>query len=373
MQVQNSLAIIRQQRGLSAAALAARVGVKRQTIYAIEAQRYVPNTLVALRLAEVLDVPVERMFTIKSGSHEAPETQSVHLLMDPVVYGRTDQPVRICRVGSRVIGVPSLPVLGELPAADAVVVGPGKNGQIRVRPFRAAEDGANRLLAAGCDPGIPVLARHLFKHGNIELITTGCSSLQALTWLKEGRIHVAGTHLGTTTASNSNLEAIGQCLPRGGYKVVTFASWEEGLVVAPGNPKNLKCAADLARPDVVMINREVGSGSRFLLDSNLQKAGLAAACVQGYDQTTQGHILAAWHVHTGRADCCIATQSSARVFGLDFIPWACERYDLVVRKQHWELPAVQNMLDALNRSSLKNELTALAGYDTSETGRLVKD
>ena len=153
---------------------------------------------------------------------------------------------------------------------------------------------------------------------------------------------------------------------------MTFASWAEGLVVATGNPKNITRVSDLARPDVVLINRETGSGSRLLLDSSLKKERIPPAKVLGYEQTTNGHILAAWHVYTGRADCCIATESSARVFGLTFIPLACERYDLVVRKQHWDLPAVQSMLDALNRSSLKSELEALGGYDTSQTGCLVK-
>ena len=51
MRAKNNLAKIRQKRGLSVVALAAQVGVKRQTIYAIEAGSYIPNTVVALKLA----------------------------------------------------------------------------------------------------------------------------------------------------------------------------------------------------------------------------------------------------------------------------------------------------------------------------------
>ncbi len=370
MHVQNRLADIRQQRGLSAAALAGKVGVKRQTIYAIEAQRYVPNTLVALRLAEALDVPVEKIFSIEAKASAA-EAMSVDLLMDPSVYGKPNQPVRVCKVGRRVVGVPSLPVLGELPAADAVVVGAGSSGRILVRPFHAEDLGGNRLLVAGCDPGMPVLARHLFQDGNTELITTGCSSTQALTWLKEGKIHVAGTHLRTEAANSSTLDVIRKFFPKGGFRVMTFASWEEGLVVAAGNPKGIAGVGDLARKGLTLINREVGAGSRFLLDSLLKKEGIEPKNIRGYHNTTNGHILAAWHVYSGHADCCVAARAGARVFGLGFIPLVSERYDLVVREQNWELPAVQRMLDALNRSSLKSELEALGGYDTSQTGRIV--
>ena len=49
--VENQVAQIRTARGLSASQLAVLVGVRRQTIYAIESGIYVPNTAVALKLA----------------------------------------------------------------------------------------------------------------------------------------------------------------------------------------------------------------------------------------------------------------------------------------------------------------------------------
>ena len=119
------------------------------------------------------------------------------------------------------------------------------------------------------------------------------------------------------------------------------------------------------------MNREAGAGSRFLLDSLLKKNGIVPKNVRGYRQLAKGHILAAWHVHNGLADCCIATEASARVFGLNFIPLVSERFDLVIPDRHWDLPAVQALMDALNRSSLRKELEALGGYDTRETGNLV--
>jgi putative molybdopterin biosynthesis protein len=371
MKVQNRLAEVRRQRGISAAELASRIGVTRQTIYAIEAQRYIPNTLVALRLSEVLQIPVEQLFAVHEESSLPEKTAQVELLSNTAGLGLPNQPIRLCMVGNRKIGVPSSPVLGEIPPADAIVIGARKTGSTLVRLFQEDINPESRLLIAGCDPAMPALARYLLKHANIEVITAGCSSTLAMQRLKERKIHIGGTHLRSESKEGSSLEVIEKFFPKGGIRVATFASWEEGFVVANGNPKKITRPEDLGRKDLMLVNREVGSGSRYLLDSLLLKAGIPPAKVRGYQRIADGHILAAWHVHSGQADCCIATRASARVFGLDFIPLVTERFDLIIPDRFWDMSAVQTLMDILNRSSLRRELEALGGYDTSQTGRLV--
>jgi len=140
-------------------------------------------------------------------------------------------------------------------------------------------------------------------------------------------------------------------------------------VVAKRNPKGIKDIADIARKNVTLVNRETGSGSRLLLDANLKRLGIPTSKVNGYDQVARGHLPAAWQVRTGRADCCVATRAAARVFGLDFVPLVSERYDLVIRKQHLDLPAVQLLIDTLNRTAFRRELEGLGGYDTSGAGQ----
>jgi putative transcriptional regulator len=39
--------------------------VSRQTIYAVEVGKYVPSVVIALKLAQILDVPVEKMFELE--------------------------------------------------------------------------------------------------------------------------------------------------------------------------------------------------------------------------------------------------------------------------------------------------------------------
>jgi putative molybdopterin biosynthesis protein len=294
---------------LSAAELAARIGVTRQTVYAIEAGTYVPNTAVALKLARVLNTTVESLFS----EDDAVVPESIEPL-------RANQAVRLAQVNGRLIAVPSaalqLPV--STPAAD------------------------NAILVAGCDPAIFLLGPNVIPYN--------CGSTRALELLAAGKVHIAGTHIGNS--------------PKKGHRVVTLAHWQEGIVTAPGNPRRIRSIADLAGRRIV--NREAGSGSRLLLDRELRKAGIEAGKLKGHGRIAAGHLEAAWYVHAGIADACIAPTSAARAYGLDFVPIATERYDLVI-PDAFDAAA---LLNALVSAPVRRLLETQAGYDASRTGQL---
>jgi molybdate-binding protein len=205
----------------------------------------------------------------------------------------------------------------------------------------------------------------------VEIVSAAASSKLALTWLSEGKVHIAGSHLEDPKTGEFNLPYIRKQFPDEDFSVVTFARWEEGFVVAAGNPKRVRKIEDLARKNVRFVNREPGSGSRGLLDQLMEKAKMDAENVQGYDRIAHGHLAAAYCVVSREADVCLATRSAAQTFGLDFVPLHSERYDLVMRKRTADLPAVKSFLDVLQRATLRRKLEVLAGYDTSQTGTLV--
>ena len=60
----NSLRDAREARGWTQADLAERIGVSRKTVNTIENRVFVPSTLIALKLARALEVPVEELFSI---------------------------------------------------------------------------------------------------------------------------------------------------------------------------------------------------------------------------------------------------------------------------------------------------------------------
>jgi putative transcriptional regulator len=63
MDMKNSLRALRASRGWSQAELAERLGVLRQTVNAIETGRYDPSLGLAFKLANVFELPIERMFS----------------------------------------------------------------------------------------------------------------------------------------------------------------------------------------------------------------------------------------------------------------------------------------------------------------------
>lgn len=367
MNIQNQLGAIRRSRGVSAAGLAGRVGVSRQTIYAIEAGTYVPNTAVALRLARELEAPVEQLFTLEAEEQGTPERLHSDLLSAaPVVKG---QAVRVGRVGNHLVSVPVSASPYYLPEADGVISRVGRSHGKADLVLVSGDDGfEKKLVLAGCDPAIGLLSRVLERLSGVDIVSAAASSKLALKWLREGKVHIAGSHLEDPETGEFNLPYIRREFPDEDFAVITFARWEEGFVSAPGNPLQIRKAQDLAKKTVRFVNREPGSGSRSLLDRLLSEAGVPTKRVTGYDRIAPGHLAAAYTVLANEADCCLATRSAAQVFGLEFVPLRSERYDFVMRRETMEMPSAQTFLDVLQRASLRRRLETLAGYDTAQTG-----
>lgn len=358
--VRSKLTEIRSSRGIAAADIANRVGVTRQTIYAIEAGNYVPNTEVALRLARELEVSVEDLFALEQGSeHGVASIQAEFLSTSrPSKW----QAVQLGQVGTRWVGAPVSASPYFLPEADGVMI---ESGRVAVFPFEGSA--RKRIVLAGCDPATSLLA-HMAEKGGVDVVHAPASSGLALKWLKERKIHIAGSHLEDPKTAEFNLPYIHRTFGAEEIGVITFAEWQEGFVVAKGNPRRIRTVEDLQRKNIRFINRQPGSGSRLLLDKLLRRAGIQAGAVQGYRRTAVGHLAAAYAVASGDADCCLATESAARAFGLGFVPLRSERYDFVFRRTTLESPAVQTLMDVLQRASLRRKLETLAGYDTSKTG-----
>ncbi len=369
--VGNRLSQIRKSRGVGASDLAQRVQVSRQTIYAIEAGTYVPNTEVALHLARELEVTVDELFSLRDGTAKTPESLSAEVLSaEPAVKG---QPVRICQMGSKWVSVPVSASPYYMPEADGIIDRTGRTaGRADIVVFAKDEASQKRLALAGCDPATGLLSRMVEKASGIEIVSAAASSKLALTWLSEGKVHIAGSHLEDPKTGEFNLPFIRKHFPNEDFSVITFARWEEGFVIASGNPKSVRKVEDLARKNVRFINREPGSGSRGLLDKMLENAGIdGGSKVNGYERIAYGHLAAAYCVLSKDADVCLATRSAAQTFGLDFVPLHSERYDLVMKRRTADLPAAKAFLDVLQRATLRRKLEVLAGYDTAQTGSII--
>jgi molybdate-binding protein/DNA-binding XRE family transcriptional regulator len=360
----------RRARGLGATELARRAGVSRQTIYAIESGDFVPNTSVALHLARVLEVSVEDLFSVGADTSDpSPDNISAELLAMEGEDHPAGELVRVAKVGSRTIAAPALRYPAFLPEADGAIARRNKKCT-GIRFATESVRNGNNLVVAGCDPALSMLASEL-KAAGTEVISVHCSSQQALSWLKKGLVHVAGTHMRDRSTGEYNLPLVTSLFGKENVRVVTFAEWEQGLVVQRGNPKRIRSVADLANRQIRIVNREKGSGARDLLDCNLRDAGIQPQRISGYARIVPSHLAAALAVANAQADCAVATVSAAKCSGLDFVPLSKERFDLIVASSEMDTVGVTVLFDALNRATLRRKLAMLAGYEVRRTGNVL--
>jgi len=364
--VVNHLRARRERVQLSQGQLAEQAGTSRQTLNAIEAGRAVPGTALALRLAAALACQVEDLFRL--GDAEEEITAEIAGAPQELAEGTR---VLLSVIGHRSVAVPlvgALAAFTSLPEADGVVRGQ-HGATVRVGLIASNERLAETVVVAGCDPTTPVVAGHLRRlHPRYGLRWLPAGSLQALRWLREGAAHVAGMHLRDARAGQENVPSVRRVLRGMDVVVLRFAIWEEGLIVAHGNPLGVHEVADLARSEISIVNREHGSGARALLDAELAKGGLSPAQLRGYRREVFTHFAVAQAVALGVVDAAIGIRAAARIHGLTFVPLRRERYDLVVPRALLTHPPVEALLDTMQQGAVRRALEAAGDYDTSELG-----
>ena len=128
---------------------------------------------------------------------------------------------------------------------------------------------------------------------------------------------------------------------------------------------------DVVDSQVTLVNREEGAGARLLLDQRLHAAGINRDQVKGYGTIVASHFEVARAIASRQADVGVGIRSAAQLFELDFIPLQSARYDLVVPKAYLKLHlTLAHLFETLVSRPFRNEIEALGGYDTSETGKL---
>jgi molybdate-binding protein/DNA-binding XRE family transcriptional regulator len=361
---------MREARGLGTTQIAQKVGVTRQTIHAIESGDYVPNTAVALQLARVLEVRVEDLFSLSAEeTSNTPGKIDAKLLAGPADEYASGELVSVARVGSHSVAAPAPRFPTFLSDADGAIAKSNRN-RTTIRPSMEHAFARNRLVIAGCDPALSLLAQEL-KNIGTDVLSVHSSSQQAIQWLRAGLVHVAGSHLRDRATGEYNLPLATSVFGEKNVRVVTFAEWEQGLVVRRGNPKDIRDVPGLASKNVTIVNREKGSGARDLLDNALRAATLSPKSIRGYDNIVPSHLAAAIAVATHQSDSCVATVSAARCLGLDFVPLSRERFDLIVDSAEVDTAGIRFMFDVLNRASLRRKLVSLAGYEVRHTGAIL--
>ena len=367
--LQNHLKRARGKVGLTQGDLARRAGISRQAYSALESGNANPSTEVALRLAQALSEKVESLFYLLGQPSEIAEAELIGESTAVTSPGGPVLRARLFRVGQRLL---ARPLTGPgnahhaVVAAEGLIVSQARAGRVAVRPFDQAEVDAPTLAMLGCDPAVGLLEAGLRSRG-VALVAGEESSRQALLGLARGEAHVAGCHLLDDATGTYNNSWVQQLVPFP-CTLVTFASWQQGLIIALGNPKQIQGVTSLANPGIRLVNRQAGSGSRALLDRALSSAGVPPEKVDGYGREEPGHLAVAAAVASGSADVGIGVKAAAVAMGLDFLLLEEERYDLVIPDHFLDEGPVQVLLDLLRSTALHRRVESLGGYDVSSMG-----
>ncbi len=195
-------------------------------------------------------------------------------------------------------------------------------------------------------------------------------SFGGLAALRRGLCQIATSHLPQENGSEFNFSYTEELLEKA-PAVVNFCRREQGFLVAKDNPNNISTLKDVVEKGLVIVNRHAGTSTRLLQDRQLAHHNIDPEQVVGYEREVAGHLEVGLEILAGRADIGAAIRPVATLLGLDFLPLAWERFDMIIPQDLFFHPAIQQLLELLQHSDFHHLIDHLPGYDLSLSGRLL--
>jgi molybdate transport repressor ModE-like protein len=241
--------------------------------------------------------------------------------------------------------------------------------EVGAPPIAARGAGAPVLrVAASHDPALAALQDALPAAAGVRLEIAFCGSLDALRRFQTGEVDMAGFHY--VPGSVDSARPFLRRLRPSGDRLLRFVDREQGLILPRGNPRRVRRLADVARQKLRLVNRQAGSGTRRLVDAQLEREGLEPAELAGYVDEEFTHAAVAATIASGRADAGVGVAAAAAEYDLDFVPLVRERYYLAVREASLASPAVVALRGVLKGPVFRELVGRMAGYDAEHAGEL---
>lgn len=206
---------------------------------------------------------------------------------------------------------------------------------------------------------------------SVDILTYPVGSLDGLLALRQGTAHIAGCHLLDAQSGEYNLPFVRHIFPDRVVNLVTLAHRLQGLIIQPGNPRQIHSLEDLLQKDVSFVNRNRGSGTRVWLDRRLDALNLPHERIVGYKNEVYTHTRVGEMVANGKANVGLGIQAVAQQYELDFVPLFQERYDLAIPVENLADRNIQPLLDYLQSGDYRRTVLPLAGYETEHSGELL--
>ena len=196
----------------------------------------------------------------------APRQYAKATLTRPVVSGLKYQEfvrVRMGYVGDKLMASPlsrGSGVVSSFLKADGILEVPqGLEGyeagaEVTVRLLSPMQKLQNTVVVIGShDPLLDELGDMLHLADNdVYMSSSHVGSMGGIMAIRRGEAHAAGCHLLNTEDGTYNISFMKKYFPRGGVKLVRCVGRQQGLMVAKGNPLNIKSSLTLQRKAFVM-------------------------------------------------------------------------------------------------------------------------
>ncbi|KKI92842.1 hypothetical protein WQ54_06535 [Bacillus sp. SA1-12] len=227
------------------------------------------------------------------------------------------------------------------------------------------------ILISGQDMVLDILGKHIEKKGNYKALRTYEGSLNSLLSMYKGECDIVSLHMFDGDTGEYNVPFVRKILIGFQYTILNLVSRKAGFMVQKGNPQHITTWNDLKKKNIRLMNREIGSGARILLEEQLRINHIPHSEILGYENIETSHLSVASSIVSGKADVGIGIEKVAKMVGLDFIPLITERYDLVMINNQQNQEIIEIVEGILRTASLKEEIQALGDYDVSQTGQVV--
>lgn len=318
-------------------------------------------------------------------SNTAPVQLATATLTRPVVSGLKYQEfvrVRMGEVGGKLTASPlsrGAGVVSSFMKADGILEVPqGTEGyeageEVQVRLLSTPEKLQNTLVVIGShDPLLDEVADMMHRADPTFFMSSShVGSMGGIMAIRRGEAHAGGCHLLDTGTGVYNLSFLKKYFPNGGIRLVRCVGRQQGLMLAKGNPLDIKGFADIAKNGVRYVNRQKGSGTRVLMDYLCEQYAVNVSDIYGYEREELTHTSVAAQIANGSADAGMGIYSAAQLYDLDFLPICIEEYDLIIPDHAWETPVVQQLIATLKSPAFREKMLAMGGYTVDHPGEII--
>jgi molybdate-binding protein/DNA-binding XRE family transcriptional regulator len=346
-QLKNRVQMLRRQHGWSQEELSQRAGISRAAVSAIEIHRLVPSVAAALALAAAFGCRVEDVFGV----------DSVQPVEETWAWMPTGAPARFWRanVGGRIVRFPAEDTVAGMLPHDGVADRGATHSLRDVHP-------ETTLVLASCDPAAGLLASEYERATGFRMLPLHRSSREALDLLHQGLIHVAGIHLATADSEMGNVRAAREMLGDG-FSLLRFATWDEGLAVAPSATHS--SVDSVVHDRFRWIGREAGTGARQCQDEVL---GIRPKP----RRLAKDHRGVAEAIRSGWADVGVCLRLVSEQAGLKFIHVRNEAYDLCFPASLLSDIRMKKLIEVLRSTPVRRLFESLPGYELSHNVEITR-